>query len=221
MPETNKTPTKAVIFIDGSNFHHRLQEKLQLSTGALDYTRLSQKLVGNGKWLETRYYVGQVQQEGDLSLYRNQHAFLERLNALDRVSIHLGRMQRGPVTGTAKRLKRWLNALQKRGDIKVSAQAAGELAQIAGTFGVQWTEKAVDVMIATDMVSMAYEGKYDNAYLISSDGDYTPAVKKVRETGREVFVASPTRSWHLTGAASAFIPLRREFFDDCLVRERE
>ena len=38
-------------------------------------------------------------------------------------------------------------------------------------------------MIATDMISMAYDNEYDVAYLLSADGDYTPAVKKNQGTG--------------------------------------
>ena len=211
-----KTPlSRAVIFTDGSNFYHGMK-KVGVSPMGLDYGLFSRKLVGMREWVETRYYVGQVKQEGDLTRYQNQRRFLHRLDGFDRVNYYLGRVESRPVTESAKKLNRWLNALPWRSDVDISAQTVGELREIADNAGVTWVEKAVDVMIATDMVAMAHENKYDVAYLISADGDFTPAVKKVRETGRKVFVASPMHGAQLAKVADTFIPLRRGFFDDCM-----
>jgi len=41
-------------------------------------------------------------------------------------------------------------------------------------------EKKIDIQIAIDMVSLAYENAYDTAVLVSGDGDFVPVVKKVR-----------------------------------------
>ena len=48
--------------------------------------------------------------------------------------------------------------------------------------------KGDDVILAIDMISDAYEGKYDKAILISSDGDFTPLVDRVRGLNKEVEV---------------------------------
>ena len=74
-------------------------------------------------------------------------------------------------------------------------------------------EKAVDVKIAIDMVVMAERGEYDTAYLLSADGDLTPAVAAVRTSGRKVFVASAQSGAQLAAACDKFLPLRREWFD--------
>ena len=74
-------------------------------------------------------------------------------------------------------------------------------------------EKAVDVKIAIDMVVMAERGEYDTAYLLSADGDLTPAVAAVRASGRKVFVASAQSGAQLAAACDRFLPLRREWFD--------
>lgn len=46
----------------------------------------------------------------------------------------------------------------------------------------------LDVEIASDIVSKAFQDLYDTAVLISGDGDFTYAVNKVREQGRRVEV---------------------------------
>ena len=80
-------------------------------------------------------------------------------------------------------------------------------------------EKAVDVMIAVDMVELAMRNKYDAAYLLSADGDFTPAVEAVRRIGKKVYVASPARGQRLAAVATCFIPLQPAWFDDCFEEE--
>lgn len=114
----------------------------------------------------------------------------------------------------SRRLGAWLDTLRARRtrlppDVYKAIQ---ELQQARS--GVIWTEKAVDVMIATDMISMAHRDDYDVAYLLSADGDFTPVVDEVRKAGRKVFAASSLRSEMLAGRVDAFIPLKRDFFTD-------
>jgi len=47
-------------------------------------------------------------------------------------------------------------------------------------------EKGVDVNIAVDMLVAAYENLADTIYLVSSDTDLIPAVKKAQEKGKTV-----------------------------------
>jgi len=49
-----------------------------------------------------------------------------------------------------------------------------------------YTVKGDDINIATDMVSMAYENQYDVAILVSGDGDFVPAIKKVQKLNKNV-----------------------------------
>ena len=46
--------------------------------------------------------------------------------------------------------------------------------------------KGDDISLAIDMLKDAYENKYDNAILISGDGDFAPLVKYVRKLGKKV-----------------------------------
>lgn len=58
----------------------------------------------------------------------------------------------------------------------------GEMLQHDGIYH----EKGVDVRMAVDLVSGAYEDHYDRAILISSDSDLLPALEKVRAKGKKV-----------------------------------
>ena len=46
--------------------------------------------------------------------------------------------------------------------------------------------KEDDIHLAVDMVKLACKDSYDKAILISSDGDFVPAIKAVQETGKIV-----------------------------------
>ncbi|MFW9818360.1 MAG: NYN domain-containing protein [Candidatus Thorarchaeota archaeon] len=45
-------------------------------------------------------------------------------------------------------------------------------------------EKKVDIKIAIDIISLAYEDTYDTAVLVSGDGDFVPVVKKIKTLGK-------------------------------------
>ena len=49
-------------------------------------------------------------------------------------------------------------------------------------------EKKIDIKIAIDIISLAYENVYDTAVLVSGDGDFVPVVKKVKELDKNVEV---------------------------------
>ncbi|MFX0059904.1 MAG: NYN domain-containing protein [Candidatus Hodarchaeota archaeon] len=47
-------------------------------------------------------------------------------------------------------------------------------------------EKKIDIRIAIDIISLAYENAYDTAVLISGDGDFVPVVKKVKDLDKNM-----------------------------------
>jgi uncharacterized LabA/DUF88 family protein len=47
-------------------------------------------------------------------------------------------------------------------------------------------EKGVDVRLAVDIVTMAFEKKYDIAFVVSSDTDLIPAIQKAQAYKREI-----------------------------------
>ena len=46
--------------------------------------------------------------------------------------------------------------------------------------------KEDDIHLAVDMVKLAFNNAYDTAVLVSSDGDFVPAVQAVKEVGKNV-----------------------------------
>lgn len=57
---------------------------------------------------------------------------------------------------------------------------------IKGTDRYYYIVKEDDIHMAVDMVKGAYENLYDNAIVVSGDGDFVPAVKAVREQNKSV-----------------------------------
>ncbi len=51
-------------------------------------------------------------------------------------------------------------------------------------------EKGIDAAIATDLLSLAWEGVLDAAVLVSGDSDFVPAVERVQEKGLKVVNAT-------------------------------
>jgi uncharacterized LabA/DUF88 family protein len=212
MPTANSD--RAVVYIDGNNWYHSLKDLGIGRLAHLDYGKISRKLLGPRIWIGTRYYIGQVPQRGDAALYAAQRRFLASLRSTDtRISTHLGRLEARPVVdSTASELRRYLAGLK----IRIDPRVYHELLGIATSHQVTtFVEKAVDVMIAVDMVRMAERREFDAAYLLSADGDFTPAVCAIRARGLKVYAASPSAGARLAAIATSFIRLKRDWFDDC------
>ncbi len=76
-------------------------------------------------------------------------------------------------------------------------------------------EKAVDVMLAVDLVVLAERDTFDTAYLLSADGDYTHAVRFARELGKKVFAVSASHGAQLAAVTNAFIRVDTTWLSDC------
>lgn len=204
---------RAVLFIDGNNWYHSLSNNSVRSLFELDYAKISRKLVSPREWVGTRYYIGRVPQTGNTTLYTNQRRFLARLqNTHKKITTHLGRLeQRREKNVAAEELLQYLNRLPVRIDQEVYRQ----LHEIASKHRrtAHMVEKAVDVMLAVDMIQQM--DNYDAAYLLSADGDFTPAVEAVRQRGKKVYAVSLDQGAQLARAVNAFIPLKAPWFSDC------
>ncbi len=209
-------PDRAVLFIDGNNWYHFLKDRGVVNPMDLSYAKIARKLVGPREWLGSRYYIGALEQAWNPTDYANQRRFLSQIQKDDaRISVHLGRLERRAQPNLLAEAV--LNVLTDR-SLQVDRRLKGRLSALArGHARVETLkEKAVDIMLALDLVEMARTDQYDAAYLLSADGDFTPAVTIVRhEHGKKLYCASPGFSSALNHVATAFLTLQREWFGDC------
>ncbi len=82
-----------------------------------------------------------------------------------------------------------------------------------------FVEKATDVNLTLDLVLDAQSNEYDEAFLISNDGDFSEAVKAVRErfSKKVIYVAVGNNkmiSYHLKSAASKTFKINENFIED-------
>ncbi|WP_293444758.1 NYN domain-containing protein [Persephonella sp.] len=72
-----------------------------------------------------------------------------------------------------------------------------------------YIEKGIDILIATDMISLAFKNAYDTVVLVSGDSDFVPVVEKIQELGKRVENASfkKTSSYELRRVCDEFILL--------------
>jgi uncharacterized LabA/DUF88 family protein len=206
-------PDRAILFVDGNNWYHGLKSAGVAAQRQLDHRKIAQKLVGPRTWTGTRYYIGQVQQVGNRQLYADQRSFLADLQATDkRITVHLGRLEPRQVqSNCADELHAYLGQLQTRIDTRVFHDLM-DLARRHRSATVM-VEKAVDVMLAVDLVTLAAE--YDAAYILSADGDYTHAAKHVRALGKKVYAAAASPGAQLAAVVNSFIRLDASWFADC------
>ncbi|MFO8072942.1 MAG: NYN domain-containing protein [Polyangia bacterium] len=206
---------RAHIFVDGNNWFHGLGEVRVRQRGELDYAKIYTKLVGPRQWTGTTYYIGRVDQNWNREHYAAQRRFISKMeNDDDRIVTRFGRLEkRREENPAAKELLRYLSNLSVRVDSRVfrDLQQIGQRNRMSEFL----VEKAVDVNLAVDMVVMAERDEYDHAYLLSADGDYTPAVEAVHVAGKKVYAASPLYGHKLSRACDAYIRLPRDWFDDC------
>ncbi len=84
---------------------------------------------------------------------------------------------------------------------------------------VYYVEKASDVNLALDLALDAEKETYDEAYLISNDGDFSGAVSAARGFSKKVvYVAVGNRksiSLHLKKVSSKTFYITKEFISDC------
>jgi choline dehydrogenase-like flavoprotein len=120
-------PEGAVVFVDGNNWYHGIKDLGFSNLGWFNYAKVSVKLIQPPRqWTATRYYVGQVQQRGDLGLYAEQRRYMAWLTSRDpRITIHYGRLEDRPAKDKAAlKLRRYLAALPMKIDSNLYLLAA-------------------------------------------------------------------------------------------------
>lgn len=150
---------RAVVFVDGNNWYHSMRHTGVKNTFRLSYAKISEKLLGPRKWIGTRYYIGQLDQDWDRRSYADQRRFLAEIRKEDsRITVHLGRLERRRLNNP---IVRPLLKLLDNPDLGIGEAAKRQITRLTRDFsGVEiLKEKAVDIMLAQDMLLMAMEDK--------------------------------------------------------------
>ena len=80
-------------------------------------------------------------------------------------------------------------------------------------------EKGIDVMIAVDMLTLAYKNAYDTAILISSDADYKSAIEVIKfDFGKtvELHQVIGSKAYDLITVCSSYHPITDQILNMCL-----
>ena len=143
---------RIIIFIDGSNFYHSINDSCELHDNEIDFTELVSNLKGDKLLIGVYYYHAALDRSYNKEIYSKQRRFFSELRRIPDFHVILCKMRKH---------------MDARGKPRYSV-------------------KGDDIHIATDMLSGAYEDKYDTAILVSGDGDFVPAIKKVQKLGKKV-----------------------------------
>jgi len=108
-----------------------------------------------------------------------------------------------------KEQERFLNALYK---VPYLEARLGHTREHQGVT----VEKGVDVMLATDLLNLAWMDMYDTAVLVSGDGDFTYAVQMTKNLGKYVEVAcfATNQSPELAQVADQVHFLDKDYFNE-------
>ena len=88
--------------------------------------------------------------------------------------------------------------------------------------GETTVEKGVDIMLATDLLKYAWDDLYDIGIVVSGDGDFTYAIKAVKELGKyvEVVAFSSNLSQQLADESDYLIQLSPKYFSNLWINNR-
>jgi len=170
---------RVAIFFDGKSFYAGWRERA--GEARIDFRELSRWLVAQveGKFLfGAHYYTG---------VEVGEHA----------------------LSAAQQRLNRFLDMLEHQPGYFVQRLPRRTRYDSCASCGAQQRyteEKAVDTTMVVDMLRLAAVNAFDVAVLISGDADHTPALRGVRDLGKQVYLAT----WGGYGLSDT---LRRAAFD--------
>jgi len=84
----------------------------------------------------------------------------------------------------------------------------------------EWLEKEVDIMLATDMLAMAFRDAYDTAILVSGDSDFCYTVETIQDLGKRVVNATFKRnSSPLLRAVADEVIILDDYIDEIILEK--
>lgn len=202
---------KAIVFVDANNWYHNV--KLLFRPSSISIAKISNLICKNLKLdlKEIRWYASIPDiSDGDKTYYDHMH-FLGELEK-EGVKVITRKLQRLSAKEILKKKRETIDSLDLCDNCKPIVEASFlDLADI------KKKEKGIDVWIAIDMVKKSIIDKEcDICILISGDGDFVPAVKLIKQAGKEVLSAFVPFGYssELRKSTSYFI-IRKETLTKC------
>ena len=177
---------RVIAYVDGFNLYFGLKSKGWQRYYWLDIPRLVGNLLRpNQQLVETKYFTSRVSASAsDRDKPKRQNTYLEALQTRPNLSIFFGHYLQQPFTCNR-----------------------------CGATWQKYAEKMTDVNIATELLTDAFQDRFDTAMLISGDSDLTAPIRTVRRVFPEkrVVVAFPPdrQSVELAKAASTSFHIGR------------
>ena len=190
----NSSPKRVIVYIDGFNLYFGLKTKGWKRSYWLNIQNLSQNILTKDQSLVKVKYFTSRISFPPEKVKR-QGTFIEALETLSKVKIYYGNYQSN----------------------KSKCRKCGYIEMVP-------SEKMTDVNIAVELLTDAYENKFDTAILVSADSDLVPPIQSVHrlfEDKRIVVAFPPARhSFALKEVAKASFTLGRKKLLDSLFPEK-
>ena len=210
-PHPSEFPTveRAIVFVDGNNWHHGL-ETIGVRSSSLDHRKMAERLVQGRELRQVRYYIGAVGENP--SRVRQQRRFLDSLREQG-VVVFLGKIQRNRMSRQAAEERTRLRQAFAGREPEVPRDLLETLRAYWNSAPPEYREKGVDTRMSVDLVDLAHRDEYDAAYLLSADSDFVPSVEIARRLGKTVFAASPRPGYDLTKVTHRYLRVSGGWFD--------
>ena len=178
---------RVIAYVDGFNLYFGLRSRKWRRYYWLDLHRMAQNLLRSGQQLiETKYFSSRISAtRADPQKARRQVVYLEALQTLPGVRIFFGHYLENPVE-----------------------------CRRCGATWISHDEKMTDVNIATELLTDAFDDRFDTALLVTADSDLTRPIEVVRSRypGKRVVLAFPPNrfSERLKQVGSAYFTIGRD-----------
>lgn len=206
---------RVIIFVDGSNFYHSIknQDVIKINHASFFNSLITQ----NQKLINIYYYNSPVNQKQFPRLYVLQQKYFSKLSKIENIVIKLGRLEERNNNLKEKIQESFKYIFLLLSNLKINDnldKIKNEFLKLNNLFAVflekgNFVEKGVDVNIALDLVTLAYENKYDCAILISNDSDFVPAIKHLINLNKKVIGVffKNSKAYHLKTNCSEIIKI--------------
>ena len=182
---------RVIVYIDGFNFYFGLKTKRWKRYYWLNMQKLAANLLREKQELVATKYFTS-RISGPPDKVKRQSTFIEALETLDDFQVYYGHYL--------------INTIE---------------CQRCGNIFPKPNEKMTDVNIAVEMLTDAFQDKFDKAILISADSDLSAPIKKVRKLfpDKKVVVAFPPArySFMLAKIAHTSFTIGRKKIADCIL----